>query len=150
MFSACHCGKNVRTVACTIETYNVSVFECGQICSKDLDCGNHKCQDLCHPGPCQPCQLKPDLILSCPCGKTSLEKIYERDGVEPRKSCLDEIPSCGLVCGKKFTCGPVGKNHTCEATCHSGKCPTCPLTTDVRCRCGFMDKEIPCKNLIKL
>lgn len=28
-----------------------------------------------------------------------------------------------------------------------GPCPTCPKNTLVRCRCGYMDKEIPCCEL---
>lgn len=40
-----------------------------------------------------------------------------------------------------------GAPHKCQSQCHEGDCPECKLTTMVRCRCGNMDKEIPCKEL---
>lgn len=44
-------------------------------------------------------------------------------------------------------CGQPGFRHTCTEVCHEGDCPPCPLTTAVKCRCGHMDKELPCQNL---
>lgn len=40
-----------------------------------------------------------------------------------------------------------GNPHTCQANCHEGDCPECELITKVKCRCGHMDKEIPCREL---
>ena len=60
----------------------------------------------------------------CPCGKKKLDENL-------RKSCLDDIPSCGEVCDKILNCGPVGNNHHCKEICHEGPCPKCPLTTEV-------------------
>lgn len=37
--------------------------------------------------------------------------------------------------------------HTCKGKCHQGDCSVCELTTDVKCRCGNMDREIACKDL---
>lgn len=37
--------------------------------------------------------------------------------------------------------------HQCKALCHAGPCPPCEMYTLVRCRCGFMDQEIPCIEL---
>lgn len=41
----------------------------------------------------------------------------------------------------------VGSPHTCKSLCHEGACPPCELSTVVKCRCGNMDTEIPCKDL---
>lgn len=51
------------------------------------------------------------------------------------------------VCGKLLKCGLPGFRHTCKQLCHEGDCPPCPLTTLVKCRCGHMDKELPCLKL---
>ena len=101
-------------------------FSCQNICGKNLQCGNHTCTRICHSSEekCEICPKSPEVVKSCHCGKVPLEE-------KSRKSCLDEIPSCGNVCGKKLLCGPVGKNHTCEEICHEGDCPKCPMTTDV-------------------
>lgn len=38
--------------------------------------------------------------------------------------------------------------HNCKVKCHVGDCSACDLTTNVKCRCGNMDKEIACKDLV--
>ncbi len=111
-------------------------------------------------------------MTTCPCGQTDLEKLYERDGAQKRENCVDPVPTCGKTCGRQLECGPneakvsfvvaivvpksasflmlryLAFQHTCAALCHrEPDCPTCPLTTQVRCRCGFMDKEVDCKEL---
>lgn len=146
---ACHCGKSSRVVACDREAAAAGgVYACGEPCGRQLDCGNHKCRRPCHPGPCDGCPLVPERVTRCPCGQNDLEKLYERDGAARRGSCLDEVPTCGLPCGKRLECGPNGARHTCAALCHAApECPACPLTTEVRCRCGFMDREVDCRDL---
>lgn len=51
------------------------------------------------------------------------------------------------ICGKTLKCGQPSHPHLCKEKCHDGPCPSCPLTTLVRCRCGHMDKEIECTAL---
>lgn len=51
------------------------------------------------------------------------------------------------MCNKTFTCGQPSDPHRCQSKCHNGICPTCPLTTVVKCRCGYMDREIACKKV---
>lgn len=128
----CFCGKSERTVPCGPETAGISAFGCGNTCDRKLDCGEHTCSRECHADTCAPCQLTVTRVTTCPCGQTPLEKIYERDGVDPRKSCLDAVPTCGLKCNKELECGQPGERHRCEALCHEGECPGCPLTTEVR------------------
>ena len=99
-------------------------FSCGKKCQKQLACGNHFCSKICHDlsEPCEICPRSPELVKTCFCGKQE---------VQLRKTCTDEIPSCGAVCENVLNCGPVGNNHVCKQTCHEGPCPKCPLTTEV-------------------
>jgi len=143
----CYCGKSVRDAVCTAETAGVTEYICENLCEKSRDCEQHQCDVPCHPGGCAPCLLTPSRVTTCPCGQTPLEKLYERDGVSPRESCLDPVPTCGMTCSAKLPCGPPANPHSCTAVCHAGPCPTCVETTLVRCRCGNMDKEIPCSQL---
>lgn len=143
----CFCGKSVREVVCTAESAGVTQYVCENLCEKSRDCELHQCDAQCHAGECEPCMLTPAHVTTCPCGQTPLEKLYERDGVSPRETCLDPIPTCGMTCSARLTCGPPASPHTCSAVCHTGPCPTCPESTTVRCRCGHMDKDIPCCQL---
>lgn len=136
----CYCGKVGRRVKCTSDVSGITSYSCGETCNKLLSCGNHKCSEICHENECKPCSNDINLIKTCPCGKHFLE-------IE-RKSCLDPVPCCGKVCGKFLKCGQPNTPHKCEELCHLGDCPTCPKTTLVRCRCGHMDKELPCKDLV--
>jgi len=142
----CYCGRNDRQVVCTIDTVCVTKFACLEECGKSKDCGNHFCTESCHSGECAPCTLTTDIIKSCPCGQTPLEDLYN-NGVKARSSCLDPIPTCEKICNKKLVCGSPSDPHTCLAECHNGPCPPCPKSTVVRCRCGHMDKEIPCTEM---
>lgn len=76
--------------------------------SRMLECQAHHCQQVCHPGQCQPCPLLPILVSSCPCGQTALAKLLEL-GYPERRSCTDPIPSCGKICNKPLPCGDLGK-----------------------------------------
>lgn len=51
------------------------------------------------------------------------------------------------ICNKVFSCGQPSDPHRCETKCHYGSCPPCPLTTVVKCRCGYMDRDIACKDV---
>lgn len=85
----CYCGKENREIICTFELQGNTNYPCEATCDKILSCGNHKCQERCHSGVCKPCSKDCSLIKTCFCGKNPL-KI-------PRTSCMDPIPSCGLV-----------------------------------------------------
>ncbi|KAK2584040.1 hypothetical protein KPH14_006491 [Odynerus spinipes] len=133
----CYCGKSKRDVTCQS---NISLtYSCESTCEKLLDCGNHKCKKICHPDSCEPCVLTPEKITTCCCGQTPLS--------DKRITCLDPIPTCEEICSKRLNCGQPSNPHTCKVKCHQGECPECDLTTDVKCRCGNMDREIPCKDL---
>ena len=152
----CFCGKDRHYVVCGTnqlipdeipgpEEKCQKVYTCKQKCKKKLLCGNHECEDLCHPGECKPCPLLPENVTLCPCGKHRVATLLS-DG-ESRKSCLDPIPTCESFCGKKLSCGPKGLSHLCMMKCHVGKCQPCQKVTTVQCRCGATKKEISCVDL---
>lgn len=85
----CFCGKQGRKVPCSAEFCGRTNYTCEDTCGKTLSCGNHKCQKLCHEGPCDVCPRDVSMVNSCPCGKTPLEN--------GRTSCLDPIPCCDKV-----------------------------------------------------
>jgi hypothetical protein len=49
----CGCGKKMLTYTCS---QNFKVITCGDNCDKLLHCGNHKCEEVCHGGPCPRCE----------------------------------------------------------------------------------------------
>uniref|UniRef100_A0A1B0CN35 Putative transcription factor nf-x1 n=1 Tax=Lutzomyia longipalpis TaxID=7200 RepID=A0A1B0CN35_LUTLO len=134
----CYCGKHRKNVICSRENNDVTQYECGEICGRDLTCGNHKCQDPCHAGECAECKLSPNVVKTCPCGKKPMIE---------RKTCTDFIPLCGQICSKRLKCGTPGNPHLCAAKCHQGACPQCPKSTATKCRCGHMEEMIKCRKL---
>ncbi|KAI1889263.1 hypothetical protein AGOR_G00177340 [Albula goreensis] len=142
----CYCGVQSREVPCGKDQDKFDGFghfSCQRLCGKQLDCGNHRCEQTCHSGPCQSCPRLPRLVRSCPCGQTPLSKLLEL-GYAERRSCTDPIPSCGKTCGKPLPCGSSDTIHTCENLCHEGQCGPCSLTSTINCRCGFKTKDVPC------
>ena len=79
-------------------TFHLRVLQCTRVCGALLDCGRHSCTEVCHAGPCAPCQLAGP--KACPCGKEQL----------PHSACDVVVPPCGQTCGKLLGCG----RHTCN------------------------------------
>lgn len=131
----CHCGLQCRRVMCSLENKGVQDYSCGEICNKLLSCGNHKCQEKCHKGDCNPCVRDVTIIKTCPCKKMPL--------VNKRETCLDPIICCNNTCENTLRCG-----HLCQSKCHEGTCPPCDLNTTVHCRCGNSNKSVPCQEII--
>lgn len=136
----CYCASENRTVPCTKENKESLTYSCGRVCNKQLKCGNHNCKMLCHAGDCDDCELLPENVKTCPCGKTQIEK-------DQRTSCTDPIPLCTSSCKKRLTCGQPSNPHSCNSKCHFGLCPPCNKQTAVKCRCGNMDQMIKCAQL---
>ncbi|KAA8542855.1 hypothetical protein F0562_024007 [Nyssa sinensis] len=134
----CFCKKKSEALLCgdmaVKGEVNVEdgVFSCISPCENKLSCGNHVCGEICHPGPCGECDLLPGRTRSCYCGKTSLQK--------ERLSCLDPIPTCSLICGKKLPCGI----HHCKEVCHAGECAPCLVPVTQKCRCGSTSRTVEC------
>ncbi|KAK7358110.1 hypothetical protein VNO77_00031 [Canavalia gladiata] len=125
----CPCGKKNITTRCSDRQ---SVLTCGRPCEKLLECGRHRCERICHLGPCDPCQVLMD--ASCFCSK-KMEVILCGDmAVKGEIKLEGGVFSCGSSCGKKLHCG----NHICIETCHPGTCGECDLLpTHVKtCYCG--------------
>ena len=114
----CHCGKARISYIC-----NTDGVVCGNICDKVLNCGIHKCEQLCHAGECETCQIV--IKRTCNCNnKCSIEAL-----------CGSEIGIrkyfCGNICGKSLEC----MNHNCENLCHDGKCQSCQWSPETKLSC---------------
>jgi transcriptional repressor NF-X1 len=182
-WSRCYCGGAVRALPCgagitadahvrndkradaalPADTAAVAgqvlprAFACDAPCDDLLDCGQHRCLELCHSGACKPCALSPQLVTHCPCGKVRLG--VAADGAAPaadsppsislcertrRTSCKDAIPTCGQTCDKLMSCGV----HRCRRACHSGACGDCEAPMATTCRCTKMTATRPCKMVL--
>ncbi|KAJ7975275.1 NF-X1-type zinc finger protein NFXL1 [Quillaja saponaria] len=136
--ASCFCIKKMEVVLCgdmavkgEIKAED-GVFSCSFTCGKKLNCGNHFCHEICHPGDCGECNLLPSRVRTCFCGKTSLQ--------EERRSCLDPIPTCSEVCGKLLPCG----KHHCKEMCHAENCSPCLVLVSQKCRCGCTSRTVEC------
>ncbi|XP_052246332.1 transcriptional repressor NF-X1-like isoform X2 [Dreissena polymorpha] len=132
-----------RTVSCGSEESFTESYSCQKTCDSCLDCGNHKCERPCHNGNCSSCQRLPTNLTRCPCGAETLDSLSS----EPRKSCLDPIPTCGSTCNKILKCGPPEKPHRCDRACHEGECGTCSGYTTLSCRCLLKEQEFKCSEI---
>lgn len=107
-------------------------FACYRTCDALFDCGQHHCQEPCHPhvaGSSPHCPFSPDSVSTCPCGQTPLSQLLP----QPRATCADRIPTCAKTCSKPLPCG-----HACRTPCHDGPCPTCRESVPLICRCGSL------------
>ncbi|KPM11413.1 transcriptional repressor NF-X1-like protein [Sarcoptes scabiei] len=139
----CFCGKRTKQSVRCSDMQNG--WSCEEICSKPYDCGEHKCQKICHKDGCGSCPLSPDQIKSCCCGQTLLSDLISLNKQQPRKLCTDPIQTCGKICNKPLKCGDEENPHLCKAFCHEGPCPHCDQKTILRCFCGANSKMINCK-----
>ncbi|KAF3437828.1 hypothetical protein FNV43_RR20584 [Rhamnella rubrinervis] len=125
----CPCGKKIITTRCSDRK---SVLTCGQRCDKLLDCWRHRCERICHLGPCDPCQVL--VNASCFC-KKNMEVVLCGDmSVKGEVKAEDGVFSCSSNCGQKLSCG----NHVCSEICHPGPCGECNLMPSriKTCHCG--------------
>ncbi|KAK4273709.1 hypothetical protein QN277_017050 [Acacia crassicarpa] len=127
--SRCFCGSLQDVRRCGYKE-----FSCNNPCSKLLDCGVHRCSEICHVGPCPPCRARG--VFKCQCG----QKKEERE-------CCDRIFQCDAPCEKVLSCG----KHICQKGCHSGECGECPFQGKRTCPCGKrIYKDIPCDAVVQL
>ncbi|WVQ98382.1 hypothetical protein IAU59_005505 [Kwoniella sp. CBS 9459] len=144
----CPSHHTALTVKCSAATSNNAAMSpvCDEPCSRQLNCGNkdHECEQLCHYGPCRPCDQKE--VARCYCGDESkqVECGWER---KSEKICarLDDNGEeetwwgkydCGKACDRLFDCGI----HPCKETCHPHpihplQCPQSPEVV-THCPCG--------------
>ncbi|XP_021769188.1 NF-X1-type zinc finger protein NFXL2-like [Chenopodium quinoa] len=121
--SKCFCGGVQDVRRCGFKE-----FSCNKQCNKVLDCGIHRCSEICHNDECPPCREKG--VYRCQCGK-----------VKEERECCDRDFRCDNPCGQGLDCG----KHVCERGCHEGVCGHCPLKGRRTCPCGRRVYEgIPC------
>ncbi|GAB4834950.1 NF-X1-type zinc finger protein nfxl1 [Ancistrocladus abbreviatus] len=136
----CPCGKKVITTRCSDR---ISVLTCGERCGKILDCGRHRCEQICHVGPCEPCKVQIDAV--CFCKKTAEVVLCGDMTVKGEVEVENGLFPCSSACGKKLRCG----NHFCVEVCHPGPCVECELLPSKikTCHCGktsFQDQRKSC------
>ncbi|KAF9460740.1 hypothetical protein BDZ94DRAFT_1265402 [Collybia nuda] len=111
---------------------------CGNICGRNLECGKHQCQQVCHDGLCGQCEVKE--IAKCWCNKEEKEL---RCGEGKEVLCATKKEGtwigrfgCENVCERPFNCGI----HKCSQPCHppSFLPTTCPRSPSkiTHCPCG--------------
>lgn len=125
----CPCGKKIITTRCSDRK---SVLTCGQRCDKLLDCWRHRCEQVCHVGPCGPCKVM--INASCFCKKNMEVFLCGNMTMKGEVRAEDGVFSCSSTCGKQFGCG----NHNCSEPCHPGPCGECEfLPSKIKsCCCG--------------
>lgn len=143
----CFCGAKTIPMRCSqisakearLSALHQRGTSCGDVCGKKLDCGVHECQDVCHPGDCQPCSVQVE--ASCYCGKHT-RAMRCGDGLA-RDSYDDQSGStfqgrfaCEDKCERSFDCGV----HSCSKPCHArdAEQPVCPSSPSLvtTCPCG--------------
>ncbi|KAI8039370.1 hypothetical protein M5D96_008093 [Drosophila gunungcola] len=138
----CECQRESKMVNCSDRKWKCQNTQCPccgdqcppceKICGKQLSCNKHKCQSVCHNGPCYPCKLESQ--INCRCGKTRRSVPCGRER-SARIVCLElcritakchhaikhrchkgECQPCGQVCGLPNDTSKCG--HICKARCH--------------------------------
>ncbi|XP_052417337.1 transcriptional repressor NF-X1 isoform X30 [Carassius gibelio] len=122
---SCICGKMRKQVRCS----QTGPLLCEEVCGAPLNCSEHFCAQVCHSGPCQPCQLR--VQQACFCGVAFREVAC---GTDREKFDGSGHFSCCKPCGKMLDC----QSHRCQQICHPGQCQSCPLSPKLvhSCSCG--------------
>ena len=128
---SCWCEKELEPRTIT----GLPPHSCGQTCGRERRLPQqcpHRCELICHAGPCPPCgRMGP--TQSCYCGKaTSSRRCIDTD--------YNNGWSCNELCGDVMPCG----EHLCQRKCHEGLCGACEILIDARCYCGKIEISIPC------
>jgi len=107
----------------------ITPHSCGEVCGRERlkDCP-HRCNILCHPGPCPPCQAF--TTKSCVCGKT-----------KQTVRCATAVATrCDKVCERTRNCG----KHSCQSVCHEAPCDPCSETVTQVVECTVTFPSISC------
>ncbi|KAI8948899.1 hypothetical protein F4801DRAFT_555135 [Xylaria longipes] len=107
---------------------------CIRACGRELKCGRHRCQQMCHRGPCPSCLEAVFEEISCNCGRTVLQ---------PPQPCGTRAPECRFDCTRPRPCGHPQVAHNCHPD--EVACPKCPFLVEKGCICGKKTlKNQPC------
>ncbi|KAF3992509.1 hypothetical protein FT663_01374 [Candidozyma haemuli var. vulneris] len=104
------------------------VHICTRTCNQLKSCGLHRCEALCHSGPCGVCYESSNDDLVCNCGKTVIPAPVR---------CGTKI-ECHEQCIREKSCGHPQEPHECHED--DSNCPRCTTLVTKKCNCG--DKEI--------
>lgn len=141
-------------------------FICTRPCKTDLNCGRHKCMELCCPhkgqksdGTFHVCHQICGKLLNCgkhtcylpchagpcvPCQRlvmTPLTCACGKEVIQPPVVCGTPPPVCHRPCLKRCPRGHIIPNHE----CHFGPCPPCTALTERMCAGGHtIVKGVPC------
>eukprot|EP01130_Rhizamoeba_saxonica_P001834 TRINITY_DN11669_c0_g1_i1.p1 TRINITY_DN11669_c0_g1~~TRINITY_DN11669_c0_g1_i1.p1 ORF type:complete len:982 (+),score=162.28 TRINITY_DN11669_c0_g1_i1:289-2946(+) len=136
----CFCKKTVYPIPCgSIDNGRT----CGEPCQKLLNCGIHRCDNICHDGDCDNCTVENEEI--CFCGKeTNLRTCGNAEAFYPAGDGTIRTYSCNSICQKPLDCG----NHVCQSICHPDQCQPCEFspTAITHCQCGqtnIKDLDVP-------
>lgn len=178
LITKCCCGKKTLEELLMPKALPCSSTppSCGQKCLKLLNCGKHKCNKKCHPGPCDECKelvtsfcrcgmsyksikcidKEPDVFLCdnvCKallrCGRHTCKTVCCPYHGKPKRELPPIAHCCSETCNKLLNCGI----HKCDLVCHDGECPPCAIAvTDVelKCSCGKTVIKPPYRCGIKL
>lgn len=126
-----------------------ALHECDLPCGRVLGCGNHRCPQRDHKGPCSACPRGVFEELVCPCGRTVLEPPIQC-GARLRcvYPCARPAPACGhphvshmchegvVIAGADTTDEGSGLVEEEGDDIGVGACPPCPFLTEKLCACG--------------
>ncbi|KAJ6486912.1 hypothetical protein C8R45DRAFT_869588 [Mycena sanguinolenta] len=121
-------NANTDAEAAGIGEEQGGLHECDLVCGKPLSCGEHRCEQRDHKGPCGPCLRSSFEEFICPCGLTVLEPPIP---CGTRIQCTYQCPRPAPACGHPRT------QHMCHAD--DAGCPPCPFLTTKKCMCGKKD-----------
>eukprot|EP00035_Acanthoeca_spectabilis_P008164 m.149377 g.149377 ORF g.149377 m.149377 type:complete len:832 (+) comp14234_c1_seq4:685-3180(+) len=124
----CFCGATTQTRRCGARRYS-----CRRPCGRLLGCGVHRCEAVCHDGPCTPC------------GRTSSQPCRCGRGMQERP-CASPGWVCDEVCDRLQSC----KHHRCPNVCCPGGCDRCPVADNRSCPCGRVKSTAPCSEEVPL
>ncbi|KZT20935.1 hypothetical protein NEOLEDRAFT_1244899 [Neolentinus lepideus HHB14362 ss-1] len=119
-------GKGKRKAAAVGAAVDgTGLHACDLVCGKVLGCGNHRCEERDHKGPCPPCLRSSFEEMICHCGRTILD---------PPIPCGTRI-NCAYPCNRPPPpCGHPKAPHACHED--PAPCPPCVFLTSKRCACG--------------
>jgi len=103
---------------------------------KERQC-KHRCELLCHPGHCPPCEVP--IRTQCYCERV---RLYLSCWQTSDKQVLSKLRSCGNKCDRKL----LECNHLCDQSCHPGKCASeeCTKKVNVKCKCSRIKQTWTC------
>uniref|UniRef100_A0A6A7FWG0 Transcriptional repressor NF-X1-like n=1 Tax=Hirondellea gigas TaxID=1518452 RepID=A0A6A7FWG0_9CRUS len=137
-------------------------MSCGEMCDKSLPCGQHKCNRVCHDGPCITAMSSAGGVAS------SNNNAASRNSGASAKSSTNAASSssCGnnnasstgaasarsggssahLQCPQNCTRPRQVCGHPCSSPCHAGDCPntSCRQKVMVQCKCGNRSTAMQC------